>query len=35
MFFAGVLHLKLIGKFLKPRGKQEILEMIENPLFQQ
>jgi hypothetical protein len=30
MIFAGV-PLKLIGKFLKPRGKQEILEMINNP----
>jgi hypothetical protein len=30
MFFAGV-PLKLIGKFLNPRSKQELLTMIDNP----
>jgi hypothetical protein len=34
MFFTGT-SFKTIGKFLNPRSKQEILQMIENPLLQQ
>jgi hypothetical protein len=34
MIFAGN-SFKTIGKFLNPRSKQEILQMIENPLLQQ